>query len=239
MTPDKWTVVDTPLSSRNPGKRALRVTSVDAIQEAVRLACADPEIDGVWADLPGRLLADLPADIFPEKLRFTLYLGGTGGVLAYSDKLAALKKPGVSVFLPATRQGLAELRVLSSLGVRCGIILGPEAPDWESLTDLLYYAAYSKVPHAGIQPFAYVHSNYKGPASQLDLRAAYFRPAVSGVMAAEEAFSGGLNTCSSCPGWRVCGGALSAYVSPESAPCRAFAADLLETAEHCHAKNNI
>jgi len=240
MTRNNWTIVDSPLAWRiqgEPAKRAIRVTSLADLREAAGLE--DPEIGGILADLPWLRLPDLEAASFPAKPSLTLYLGGAGELLAYSDKLAALKRPGVSVFLPPTRQGITDLRILSSLGVRCGILFGREVPDWDFLTDLLCYAAYTKTPHAWIEPFAYVHANYKGPSSQLDWRDAYFRDAGRGPTAPEDAFGGGLTACTSCPGWRVCGGALSAYLSPEGAPCREFASALLETAEYVHAKNNI
>lgn len=240
MTRNNWTIADLPLAWRVPGepvRRALRVTGLDGLREAAALE--DPGIGGVWADLPGLSLPDLEASSFPAKIPLTLYLGGAGELLSYADKIDALKRPGVSVFLPPVRQALTDLRVLSSLGVRCGIIFGRGVPDWDLLTDLLYYAAYTKVPHAGIEPFTYVHFNYKGPASRLDWRDAYFRDAGAASDAPQETFSGGLTTCSSCPGWRVCGGALSGYLSSEEAPCREFASALLETAEYVHAKNNI
>lgn len=242
MTNNAPGILDFPFLSAPPdigGARFLRVSSTGDLLGAAAIAEEWPGIKGLWADLPGLHLSELDTACFPAKLPLTLYLGGAGNFMAYSEKLPALKKPGILVFLPAGRQAFTDLRILSSLGVRCGVLFGAEAPDWEALTDLLYYATYAKAPHAAIEPFAYAHTSYKGPDSQVNLSGAYFRHSGARLEAGAEAFCS-LTPCSACPSWRVCGGAFALYRGVDGpTPCRSFAAALLETAEYCNVKNNI
>ena len=94
---------------------------------------------------------EIPLVIYPNKL---------GVVRDLIAVLPLLKKLNVKFFLDgATQQNYEAVQILSSLGIYSGIVIHEQA-DWEKLTDLIYYALCSKVPHAPIEPFQYVYDTY-------------------------------------------------------------------------------
>lgn len=201
-----------------------------ALKKDKGLKCA------VWGDLPQTLLADVPMPDKNPGVPVTLHLKGAGRFLDYAAKLPAIKRMNWSVFLPPTKPALTDIRLLSSLGIRTGILFWAAEPDWDAAIDLLCYSAYGKSPRAPIEPFAHVFTDYRESRDRLNWQSVYFR---GGELAARPLPSvvGELTHCSACPGWRVCGGELCEHAS--GGGCRELAEALLEAAEHVNAKDNF
>lgn len=121
-----------------------------------------------------------------------------------AGRAGALRNGNIRVYLPCDEpENLIGLRILSSIGVHSCAVPGTESIDWEALADLMTYAVLERVPHASIEPFAYIASNYD-PASRLEFGAIFFddprhflhldgkgRVALSHAELVEEAFIAG------------------------------------------------
>lgn len=89
-------------------------------------------------------------------------------------KLNIIHQFKIRVFLNTDhKHTYTNLRILSSIGIPCGIHFGKIDPDWDVINDLMYYSVYGKVKHASIEPFEYVTSQYK-PDIYTDFSAVYF-----------------------------------------------------------------
>jgi len=88
--------------------------------------------------------------------------------------LDALQDRNMRVYMSCdTHENLIGLRILSSLGIHGCAVPGTGAADWDALADLMTYALLERFPHASIEPFAYIASNYD-PASRLEWGSVYF-----------------------------------------------------------------
>ena len=78
-----------------------------------------------------------------------------------AKKVDALRRSAIRVYLPCSNpDNLAALRILSSLGIHGCARFVSGANDWEALADLMTYAVLGRNPHASIEPFAFIASNY-------------------------------------------------------------------------------
>ena len=85
-------------------------------------------------------------------------LGPFRDLARHLDRLRALN---LRVYLPCDHpENLTGLRILSSVGIHCGADFRNGRTDWESLADLATYAVLERVPHAAIEPFSFIVSNY-------------------------------------------------------------------------------
>lgn len=109
-----------------------------------------------------------------EEIPIALYAPEFGSFREFIHKLPVLRKLKLKVFLSTdNQQNYIHLRILSSLGIRCGIIFGENLVDWDLVNDLMHYALYSKSNHAPIEPFQYIASNYR-PDKYTDYSSVYF-----------------------------------------------------------------
>jgi hypothetical protein len=102
--------------------------------------------------------------VFKEEWRdipLVIYASGLGKVRDLIGRLPLIKKLNVKFFLDsAVKENYEAVQILSSLGVYAGIVMNENA-DWEKLTDLMYYALCTRVPHAPVEPFQYVYEMYQ------------------------------------------------------------------------------
>ena len=127
--------------------------AADAVAARNRLHAVKVELDCPLADL-----------VVPEAwhgLPLAIHVPELGQVRNLSDRLGPLRDPQFRWFLPASRrESFQEVRILSSLGVAAGIHFDQPQVDWDALNDLMHYAVYAKPPHAPVEPFHYILSNY-------------------------------------------------------------------------------
>ena len=83
-----------------------------------------------------------------------------------AKSVEALRRLNLRVYLPAEAGNLTGARLLASLGIAVGLVVGAR-PDWEALTDLMTYALLGLVPHAPIEPFETLAKGYR-PAGRCD-----------------------------------------------------------------------
>jgi hypothetical protein len=76
-------------------------------------------------------------------------------------KLVTVKNLNARVYLPYSEENLTDIRTLVSVGVSACILLESDEIDWNVLTDLMTYALLGRVPHATLDPFAYIAEHYE------------------------------------------------------------------------------
>lgn len=109
-----------------------------------------------------------------KDIPIALYVSGLGSFRGMVNKLPVLKQLNIRVFISADKKkNFTDLRILSSLGVPCGLVFGEKKVNWDAVNDLMCYAIYGKVPHSPIEPFYFAASNYN-PNKYVDLRSVYF-----------------------------------------------------------------
>jgi hypothetical protein len=153
----------------------VRVGSPDLVIQAVRVVQENNNLYTCWlhsnASLSGLNITEL------EKLsNVPLYLeiAGLGNFHESIEHLRLIRKLNIFVMIPEGDPGTCrDLKILSSLFIPCGIIFRNHCLEWEPLTDLMSYSVYSKAPHAPIQPFHFVISNYS-PQKRIDFNSVYF-----------------------------------------------------------------
>jgi hypothetical protein len=88
--------------------------------------------------------------------------------------LNLLREMNLCLYLPCgSPENSTALKILSSLGVKGCALIGRGPTDWEALTDLMTYALLERVPHAAIEPFAFIAAHYD-PLSTLNWKEVYF-----------------------------------------------------------------
>jgi hypothetical protein len=91
-----------------------------------------------------------------------------------SQRLLKLRDFNLRVYLPANHpKNITGLRILSSVGIHTCAVLRDDVKDWEDLTDLMTYAVLGQAPHASMEPFVFIASNYD-PDSYLEWGSLYF-----------------------------------------------------------------
>jgi len=92
-----------------------------------------------------------------------LFLKDGGAPKTIIEKSREFREANITLYLPAHNpENFTLLQILASLDVACGVYLENEAKpvNWDSMNDLMYYAAYSPANHARVEPFDYAVSNY-------------------------------------------------------------------------------
>ena len=115
-----------------------------------------------------RTLADMDFGDSPIGVPLALVAPSVGPFRNLARHLDMLRGLDLRVYLPCnSAENLLGLRILSSVGINCCACFGNGRPDWEAMADLAAYALLERVPHATIEPFAYIASNYN-PSEYLD-----------------------------------------------------------------------
>lgn len=78
-----------------------------------------------------------------------------------------------------------DVRILSSLGYHCAVIINGSSVNWEELTDLMTYALLNRIEHQEIHPFDYV-VRYYHPQNRTDYNAVYFNDAARYIYLSDE-----------------------------------------------------
>ena len=153
----------------------VRVESLDLIPHAIRVVQEKNHLHTFWlhTDVP---LSDLPSHDLENTGAVPYYIEvrGLGNFQESIGKIRLLRSLNVMILIPEDAPGsYRDCKILSSLFVPCGIKFGSQNPAWDSLADLMSYFVYSKVPHAPIEPFHFVISNYD-PQKRIDFNFIYF-----------------------------------------------------------------
>ncbi len=144
---------------------ALRMNSCDHIAEGVEhlrksgntLFCVIVESD--------RPLAEIRLEDHHRGIPLAVLAPAAGRFRDLAAHLHRLRELNLRLYLPCDHpDNLTSLRILSSVGLHCCAVFGKGRIDWESLADLATYAVLERSPHAPIEPFAFIVSNY--PASK-------------------------------------------------------------------------
>lgn len=128
----------------------------------------------IWLDNTLLSLSDIPFDESFEGIPIVLHLYNVGSIYATMSRLDILKRLGIRVFLSSSsRENFSSLKILSSLGIDCGLLIDSEKVDDEAFVDLASYYYLSQVPHATIEPFDYIWRNLH-QEKNLDFSTVYF-----------------------------------------------------------------
>jgi hypothetical protein len=153
----------------------VRVERLDLIPHLMKVVQEKNHLYAVWLHREV-LLCNLSLTELEEAIAAPLYLEitGLGNFRDSIEHIRLLRRLKGLVLLSEDVPGsYRDLKILSSLLVPCGIKFGCQDPVWDSLSDLMSYFVYSKVPHAPIQPFHFVTSNYN-PQKRIDFNFIYF-----------------------------------------------------------------
>lgn len=117
------------------------------------LACVILESDRPLAAIKfGECLKNVPLVVIAPSL---------GPFRELTTQLDLLRTLDVRVLLGCeSAQNVVALRILSSVGIRTCADFTTGDTDWEALVDLATWAVLGPVPHAPIDPFAFIASNY-------------------------------------------------------------------------------
>ncbi len=146
----------------------LRVESTDRITEGVEnvlksgntLLCVIAELD--------RPLADLELSALHKDIPLAVMVPSVGRFRDLARHLDVLRGLNMRVYLPCDNSdNYTGLRILSSVGIHCCADFRNGPTDWESLADLATYAVLERTPHAPVEPFAFIVSQY-GSSKYLD-----------------------------------------------------------------------
>lgn len=128
----------------------------------------------IWLDNTLLSLSDIPFDESFEGIPIVLHLYNVGSIYVTLSRLDILKRLGIRVFLSSSsRENFSSLKILSSLGIDCGLLIDSERVDDEAFVDLASYYYLSQVPHATIEPFDYIWRNLH-QEKNLDFSTVYF-----------------------------------------------------------------
>lgn len=97
-----------------------------------------------------------------QTLPLVLYCNGIGDYKQFLAKHQSFKKMNMQIFFPsAFSYNYSELKILSSLGIHCGILLDHQPVNWDLLNDLMHYSLYTRIVHGNIDPFRYIAKHYR------------------------------------------------------------------------------
>jgi hypothetical protein len=165
---------DAGLLARLKGRSlVIRSSDVSDIPEIEAVLAGTNQLQAVLIESCQQLSDVLPC-LKTGQACLDIYVSGPGRFRDIAPHIAALRTGSSRIFMPAgVPENLTAARILSSLGVTCGLSFDGTRPDWEKVSDLMHYAVYGKYPHAPIEPFHYVTSRYQ-PCAQLPFGAVYF-----------------------------------------------------------------
>jgi len=113
----------------------------------------------LWLDLPYTSLTQIPFEDNWENIPFIVYVYNIGNLNKFFNELQLIQRLNIRVFLPASNsETVRSLKILSSLGIDCGVVFDGKISD-ESFLDLASYFFMSPIPHASIEPFDFIWRN--------------------------------------------------------------------------------
>lgn len=99
-----------------------------------------------------------------KNIPIALYATERGSFKKVLSRVAFYRESNLRIFMPADNsENLTSLRILSSLGVHCGLYFPDGIPvfPWDGINDLMHYSVYGKANHTPIEPFHYAEKSYK------------------------------------------------------------------------------
>lgn len=165
---------DKELLGRLPGKTVVVCTDdIDMLPEIEPFTDTDHHLQAIVLKTGQALSEVLPLPNWGCTTLY-LYVSELGMFRNIAPYIEQLRSANLKVFMPSAKSAnLSGIRILSSLGISCGLIIDGQPPDWEAVSDLMHYAIYSKLPRAMIEPFCDIARHYK-PSGQVDFAAVYF-----------------------------------------------------------------
>jgi hypothetical protein len=128
---------------------------------AVRLSYAGP-------------LDEVPFSVQWKEVPLILFATSFGAYTRCARQFPLLRMMRARIFLSTDDPDFGiGLKILSSLGIPCGIAFAKNKINWEQVDDVMSYALYSKAKHASIEPFAYISRIYDH-ARDTDYSSVYF-----------------------------------------------------------------
>ncbi len=157
VSPDNEDLLEK-LTGRRVALRVGRWDRIAAGLEMVRKSGCSLFCIIVESDRP---VADIDFGDCPAGVPLALMAPSTGRFRSLARHLDMLRSLNLRVYLPwDSAENLPGLRILSSVGINCCAYSETGLTDWEALADLATYALLERAPHAAIEPFAYIASNY-------------------------------------------------------------------------------
>ncbi len=140
-----------------------RVTDPSLIVDAVGLVRASTNRLSTLILDTGLPVAEIPFSKEWEGVALAVFAPSMGNFRGVARHIELIRRLDPTIYLPVdSGENLSALRVLSSVDVRCAAVFtGPGPVDWEGLSDLMTYAILGTVPHASIEPFAYISARYR------------------------------------------------------------------------------
>ncbi len=143
----------------------MRVPGTGSIVDAAAAArAAGASLERILVPVPGPL-SELVPEVAWQGIPLGFRVEAMGPFRDLVLRIDALRALTPIVYLPAGKPtSLRDARILASVGVACGLELGPEATDWEALMDLFTYAVLGRMPRARIEPFSTLAERYQPDA---------------------------------------------------------------------------
>ncbi len=138
------------------------VERVERIGEAVEAVNrAGHRLHAVWVRT-GAPLSALRLDPRWSRTPVALEAPALGGFAEALPRIREWRGMDLTLFLPsAPGENLTSLRLLSSLGVECALLLSPPGVDWEAVSDLMTWALLGRVERAPLHPFTSMAERYR------------------------------------------------------------------------------
>lgn len=163
-----------------------RVTALEEVEHAWKSAGLNNNAFCVWADMTGQMMSELDFHCVPEDIPLIVHLGGLGDTFEVLTRLESVRRLSIRVFLVSSREdNFAGLKILSSMGVDCGLLLDGGKIDDDAFADLASYYYLSPAPHASMEPFDYIVKNLRQDRN-LDIRTVCFTNPGKYIFAGED-----------------------------------------------------
>lgn len=151
-----------------------RVRCVEDIEAAVMDTGKQNQVYCVWVDCPLMSISDMRWDCVETDRPIVLYAYSIGDMFKVLLEIERLRRLNIRVFLSSTcQENFHGLKVLSSLGIDCGLLLDSRHINDECFLDLASYALLTNAPHASMEPFDYI-CRHVMQSENLDIRTIYF-----------------------------------------------------------------
>lgn len=152
-----------------------RITSPDILIGAYRASLAANNVECIWLDTPYSSLSDILWDAEWESVPIILCAYNVGDVYRVVREIDAIRRLNIRIYLSTDSDTcFTDLKILSSLGIDCGLRFGSTQVDDEKFMDLASYFYLSPVPHASIEPFEYIARNLNNEQN-INFSSVYFR----------------------------------------------------------------
>lgn len=166
------------------------------------------------------------------EIPLVIYAYNIGNYDHFFFKVNAIRRLNIRIYLSSTSSSIfSDLKIMSSLGVDCGILLDAEEEiEDDKLLDLASYYYMSPAPHATIEPFEFILRHLRDESNE-SFDTVYFNNPLlytdAGTEIDSESFEDNFNlklknyynhfmqldNCSKCPAFKICNRRMSAILS--------------------------